>query len=291
MSNFYVTLPSNASMDIYPDNAISHYTTRLRQPIDLEGDWEVALVEASIPTRWTNVTARDARMRVQLTRRQEEPVMRDGVEIGIKSVPVKRYFSASMKENHYERPQQFARALNRTWSKLRTNITAPYRFDGGVFKYRLPFKTFKYDAEENVITLNPEITQKIQVTNKLGLMLGISDGTKPWVDVPKKKSEVGEALDTSVQINHIYLYTDITKYVNVGEIVAPLLRIIPMQSYVGNNRMDHYTHIFSKPHYIPVSRQNIESIHIDLRNDLGENIPFIAGRSIVKLHFRRPKLL
>ena len=40
MSRFYVTLPSNSSMDCYPDN---------------EGDWEVGLTEISFPSDVENV--------------------------------------------------------------------------------------------------------------------------------------------------------------------------------------------------------------------------------------------
>ena len=43
MDSFYVTLPSNASMNIYPDNKKSNYTTQLNTPIRLDGNYEVAL--------------------------------------------------------------------------------------------------------------------------------------------------------------------------------------------------------------------------------------------------------
>ena len=40
--SFYVTLPSNASMDLY-ENVVSHYTTKLAYPIKLDGDWVVGI--------------------------------------------------------------------------------------------------------------------------------------------------------------------------------------------------------------------------------------------------------
>jgi len=47
--HFYVTLFSNASQDIYPDNKIAAFTTQLAQPIRLDPSelWEVALCELS----------------------------------------------------------------------------------------------------------------------------------------------------------------------------------------------------------------------------------------------------
>ena len=55
MSRFYVTLPSNSSMDCYPDNSVARFTTKLNGIIKLEGDWEVGLTEISFPSDFQNV--------------------------------------------------------------------------------------------------------------------------------------------------------------------------------------------------------------------------------------------
>ncbi len=52
---FYITLPSNASMDLYPDNKISHYQTKLPKIISLPQNWEVGLCELIFPANWYNV--------------------------------------------------------------------------------------------------------------------------------------------------------------------------------------------------------------------------------------------
>jgi len=46
---FYVTLLSNASIDLYPDNTRAVFTTYLAHPIDLgtSSEWEVGLCEIS----------------------------------------------------------------------------------------------------------------------------------------------------------------------------------------------------------------------------------------------------
>jgi len=43
MDNFYVTLPSNSSVDVFPDNKKSNFTTHFNTPINLNGEYEVAL--------------------------------------------------------------------------------------------------------------------------------------------------------------------------------------------------------------------------------------------------------
>ena len=55
MSRFYVTLPSNSSMDCYPDNSVAIFTTKLNGVIEFEDDWEVGLTEISFPSDIKNV--------------------------------------------------------------------------------------------------------------------------------------------------------------------------------------------------------------------------------------------
>jgi len=55
MSRFYVTLPSNSSMNCYPDNSVARFMTKLNGIIELEADWEVGLTEISFPSDIQNV--------------------------------------------------------------------------------------------------------------------------------------------------------------------------------------------------------------------------------------------
>ena len=59
-TDFYMTLPSNASMKMHPDNTLTHYVTALPQRIDLTGEWECGLAEVLYPHTWCNVTENDA---------------------------------------------------------------------------------------------------------------------------------------------------------------------------------------------------------------------------------------
>ena len=48
--SFYVTLPSNGSRSMYPDNTSSVYTNQLARRLEFqESDWEVALASISLP--------------------------------------------------------------------------------------------------------------------------------------------------------------------------------------------------------------------------------------------------
>ena len=42
-------------MNCYPSNTAAQYTTKLHHPLSLEGDWEVALTQISVPDMSHNV--------------------------------------------------------------------------------------------------------------------------------------------------------------------------------------------------------------------------------------------
>ena len=55
VTQFYLHLPSNASLDKFPNNTLTEYRVCLPQTITLTGDWEVALTEIHYPHSWNNV--------------------------------------------------------------------------------------------------------------------------------------------------------------------------------------------------------------------------------------------
>ena len=52
---FFLTLPSNSSANVYPENRASHYRTRLAKNLELDHRWEVAVYECRVPVTWKNV--------------------------------------------------------------------------------------------------------------------------------------------------------------------------------------------------------------------------------------------
>ena len=58
MRDFYVTLLSNSSLDIYPDNSPANFTNRLPRVLELEPDMEVGLVEVSYVNAFENISSK-----------------------------------------------------------------------------------------------------------------------------------------------------------------------------------------------------------------------------------------
>lgn len=50
--SLYVTLPSNSSMNYFPNNTLQTFTVKLETNLDLQTDYEIALCEIMYPKNW-----------------------------------------------------------------------------------------------------------------------------------------------------------------------------------------------------------------------------------------------
>ena len=53
---FYVVLPSNSSMQYFPENTTTHFVTKLPREVQLHGDWTVALTKIQIPSTFQHLS-------------------------------------------------------------------------------------------------------------------------------------------------------------------------------------------------------------------------------------------
>ncbi|KAF8795493.1 putative uncharacterized transposon-derived like protein [Argiope bruennichi] len=93
--------------------------------------------------------------------------------------------------------------------------------------------------------------------------------------------------DPSAAFPVIYVYCDLVESQIVGDVQAPLLKIVKVEGKDGEVVNAH----FVRPHYVPVLRQHFQTIEMSLRLHSGELVPFERGRVIVVLHFRMRQLV
>ena len=90
-------------------------------------------------------------------------------------------------------------------------------------------------------------------------------------------------VDLNTANNQLYVYSDIASYTYVGDITAPILRVVPFEI----SKRSHHSHQeFVNLHYVPVAKSFIDQVHVSIKGDTGIDIPFITGKSLIKLHFR-----
>lgn len=81
----------------------------------------------------------------------------------------------------------------------------------------------------------------------------------------------------------LFVYTDIVKTQHVGDITAPLLSVVALKGHHGDYTSVHV----NNPQFKPLSQDQFHTVHVHIRNDQDEFVPFQLGRCIVMLTFRR----
>ncbi|XP_063003606.1 growth hormone-releasing hormone receptor [Elgaria multicarinata webbii] len=74
--------------------------------------------------------------------------------------------------------------------------------------------------------------------------------------------------------NTLYVYTDIVEHQIVGDYYVPLLRCVPVSG--KNNRC--VTIGYDKPHYLPVIKDHIDTITIEIKNDQNKNADALSRK-------------
>lgn len=266
---FYLTLPSNSSMDYYPQNTVSNYITHLSRPVQLEGSWEVALVEVHYPCSlftlcensviFIHAYPKDKYELVKAKAWESEEEEPDFTSI----VPTME--TATLTPGDYIDVKEVVDMINNH------NAVREYAF----FSYDEKTRRVEILCRSHVI--------QIELSEKLALQLGYSPGEN---DLIKNNTSIRPANLRIGLPSQMFVYCDIVEPQFVGDYMAPLLQMINIDSSgyeYGGSRVMH----FSRPHYMSVLKTRFESLEIDLRDNTGSKLPFKFGTSCVKLHFRR----
>lgn len=117
--------------------------------------------------------------------------------------------------------------------------------------------------------------------NKLWEYLGWNDIANynyivPPVVAPKRG-------DLLVHHPAIFVYCDIVQHQVVGNMLAPLLRVVPIEGNPG----EYIWRQIMKPMYLDVNKGYISTIEVELRDDSGNLIPFQVGKVLLVLELKR----
>jgi hypothetical protein len=248
---FYLTLPSNSSMNYYPNNKVTGYTTHLPSTVDLtDGEWEVALVEAHYPCTFETVVENSAVITVYAL---EKSV----VSVNTIVLPAGNYKSAA----------ELISGLNKL----------PYMND---------YAMFKYDPKSDKVFIDMDVSVvQMELSPSLAIMLGFD----PTETDLKRNNRGLRPVDIMASVpSHMYVYCDLVEPQMVGDTVAPLLKIVHIDT-TGYKYGAHKEVHFTDPHYLPLVKSSFESVEIDLRDIKGSSLPFQFGTSCMKLHIRKER--
>jgi hypothetical protein len=87
-------------------------------------------------------------------------------------------------------------------------------------------------------------------------------------------------------VPNMFIYCDIVTDQYVGDVMAPLLDLVPVK-HSGMGERVQYSLV--PPSYLEVARKFIDVVHVEIRDDKGIPVPFddSKGAVVVRLHFRR----
>ena len=102
----------------------------------------------------------------------------------------------------------------------------------------------------------------------------------------EKNFESPNVADPNYDFKLLCIYSNIVEPQIVGHTVAPLLRVVTVKGKDG----DMIHEMFDRPHYLPLSRKNFQTIETVIRTHTGNHVPFERGQLIIKLHFRQKYL-
>ena len=238
MSDFYLTLPSNSSMSYYEDNTLISFTTRLPNTIDLEGDWEVGLVEIQYPHNWFNVlsevTAHSFRMGGRRDGRAEDHrvIIADGYYPSVCSLLDKIQRKANNCANS-------------------TNMVKIH-----------------FDAVRQKVSLVNTILYTITVPAHIQRMLGMNNSY-----FNTNGTEANSVVDMNL-LDSLYVYCDVVEPRVVGHSLTPLLRIVPVEGKHG----ELITRIYTIVHYVRVQRKTFQTLEVNIRDRTGKKCHSSEGR-------------
>jgi hypothetical protein len=93
-----------------------------------------------------------------------------------------------------------------------------------------------------------------------------------------------KCINTAFGNQTLFVYCDIADFQVIGDTVAPILRTVPIRA---NSAFQTVVERFDYPHYVRVIRNYIETIEVSIVSDLGKDVQFKVGKSLIKLHLRK----
>ena len=248
--SFYVTLPSNASMQLFPNNVIGSFTTKLFNPIDLNGKLEVGITELMYPVSWQT---------------------RPSGCITFYNNRGDQIFSLCITVYPNDTISNIAAAITRACRLETVKVTCSYNEDMREFRLNL---------------LPDHFIHKIVMNESLAELLGFE--TLEFTELHASEYLFSEVEPEIGGIGSFYIYTDIITHQHIGDVDAKVLRVVSLDQANGI-KSNFINKIFDVPHYVDLERNNIDTINITIKDTIGENIKFKHdfGQVLVKLHFRQ----
>ena len=276
MSVSTLSLVSNSSMNIFPDNTSSHFVCKFPEELYyIDGDYEVAMTSFQcIKTWYTLREDEDYEIKLYAANANiEESVIEEGTEFQVE------LSSFTIKHGVYENSEDLIQAINNKINEIGLDHYFSFEYDNISKKISISFS----DPEERWF----KVSLTKDLTRKLGFLNFKCD--QGWVSVYGQSGQTREGgytvrLD---EIDQIFVTCDLAQNLHVvGDIKSPLLHIVPSYGKFGDTIVFEPKTLI----WLPIKRKSFDTAEIYITDAQGRNIPFSSGTSIVRVDIRRKNI-
>ena len=149
--------------------------------------------------------------------------------------------------------------------------------------------TFSLVKDINRVKFNNNLKNiEIQLSPTLCRMLGFKESDKFYTDKMTAKNQP----NLNFTLSTLWVYTNITEAVIVGDTMANLLRIIPVElGGVRGNQTCTIVKVFERPHYQSLGSCNISMIEVIITTSFGLVPLQFNDNTVLKLHFKKRRVI
>jgi hypothetical protein len=293
--DFYLHLISDASLNYFPSNVISEFTTKLPHEVDLPGSWQVALCNIAYQKTWGNIsTEREGKIRLKLYQKTSS---------GPKGIfEPKLKVQGVLDPGHYATTEALIKSIydkfegliiwdpevvtSHKWTTFRLRDVLDISPQQSNNKLAFAMKENPYHCHALTLSLSPtlanlmghqEFTTGGQRNHHVRLALNDDE-------IPKTKA-LNAIINLNSGINSLFCYTSLVRNTIVGDTQVPLLRIVPVHGSDG----DYIYETFEDRQYLPLASHRFSTVQVLIGDRLGNRIKFSHGSApvIMVLHFSR----
>jgi len=165
VNQFYLTLPSNSSMDVFANNTAAQLITKLPDVLELDGEWEVALSEIHYPHAWYNIPQNACKFIVYYKSSIADEHLDTISMIPFEQWPVGNTHM-TIPEGYYASPQEIVNEMKKLVREHFAEMPPDDRY--GYFKCTQQHEKYVFDIEPDAILIMNEL---------LAMLLGFDERT------------------------------------------------------------------------------------------------------------------